>query len=217
MKARFKLAVFGALCLFLATPEVAALECGSGVYTYTDLWVDEGNNNLVAINFSDGESACGDYLAYADINISFPGSYTYFDSAYESCCAEALASGPISPGEEGSIDAFSEVDYDCGDSATFLVEEYISIKITVGQRTISEENVGGKKLCYYGTACTNTTTPACPNLGAWIRVQPLGSVCENYIRSSWLAVRYPSGTNSFYVCFAGVSTATTGPGYCDPE
>lgn len=169
------------------------------------------------MNFTDGVASCGEYTAYSEVNVSLPGPYTYFDSSYEACCAESIAYGPIASGDEGTVDEFNEVYYSsCGSYISSGLLVTIAIKITVGQNTIYDDSgPGTTRYCYYAPSCTNTSTPACPNFGSWLRVGVKGVACESFIRSNWLAVRFAGG--SYYVCFVGVSTATPGPGYCDPE
>ena len=102
--------------LLVLTEPTAAQSCGA-IYQYSDMWADTGGN-LVAENYTDGDSSCGDYSAYATVSIALPSGSSYYASGsavttFAEVLAQAAAGGENG---DGSFDVFSEVDYTCGES-----------------------------------------------------------------------------------------------------
>jgi hypothetical protein len=83
---------------------ILALGQGCQMYTYSDAWLD-ADGTVVATNYTEGDRLCGEYTAYADVQVRLPSGYSGFGSSYHVCCAEATAAADASA---QSGEAFAE-------------------------------------------------------------------------------------------------------------
>jgi hypothetical protein len=205
------LAMFITTTLLVASTSAAAQSCQ--MYSYSDMWLDD-DGNAVAVNYTDANTSCGDYTAYADVAVTMPSGYSQFGSAMGTCCAEAISSASTS-GEEGDgfINGNNEVDYSCGSLLGSMNSPIlIAIKTTYGENTLGSQVIGNSRFCGYTPNCTNNVTPAC-GLPSWTDVRPAYLACSTFIRSSFIAVRF--GENAPYHC-KGISFDSSTAGPCDP-
>lgn len=170
------------------------------IYTYSDVWLD-GNGNVVASNYTDGDSSCGNYSAYADVTITMPSGYSQYASATASCCTEAIASASIlQEAGDGSVVGTNEVDFAFCGSATASLSSGISIKKT----TWGPPPIVTNDQCIYVTLACAFGTPTCKSATPGITFVPS---CPSYMLAQYLVV---NGT-----CEFALGTAATGPGECN--
>jgi len=93
----------------------------------------------------------------------------------------------------------------------------IALKTTYG-KLIGYGDVGSTRFCEMqpdcsnGLNCSGGQKPAC-GCPSWSHVITTSQPCPQYIRGTWLAVRF--SPSQPYTCFIGAGFVATGPGPCD--
>ena len=139
------------------------------MYTYSDLSLD-GSGNVVAINYTDGDAACGSYSAYADVTLTMPSGYAQSASASGGCCAQAVALA-VSSNENGDGTVFgnNNVEASCFSFTSFLSNYFRLARTTFhwtgGNQGCYQNGNLGNMVCDWNVEswCTPETTPPLAN------------------------------------------------------
>jgi hypothetical protein len=178
----------------------------NGMYTYTDAYPDE-NGNVVAVNYTQVDGACGSTTSYADLTLTWPNDYS--DYQYDSGVsdAEAIAVAPaIGLEESGYAAGFNEIAMSCGSSFDLFPD------ITIQGAGTTVRWTGGRvgNVCSTANNCAGNVIPMCSVLAVTVLG---GAPCSPGWFVENIAVRINSGP---VICFGTFAAplANANPGVC---